>query len=916
MYVALCSILLASGPLQVRARESQIIAGPTWTRPLNLSRSGAASNPLLIAAPDGRLQAFWWDRFDGVMTSVSDGQTWSGPISSPLSKNLTTTPYITMDSMGKLNAFWLENGRQMYSQMEFARAVWLNPVRLAESVATFDITPTRTGRLAQVYVRPLNTIPVPSGLYFTKEYVTGSWSVPISIRNSIYFRPLTPEMGYIRVVEMNLSGASSAATAANAPSVPVLILGWDDPQQRQSLFSYSLDGGTQWQEAEVVGTGEGSSSHLRLAPLLGDKGLLRIWEESEESACKLYQQELVMVVDQASAANPTQPLSPDSWSKPSPIFENVSVCPQGDSFWPYQDGVIWIWGEGSDRLTLNEWQPGVGEWTEPVEASFRFEDEETLQTVSLDDLHAVVSGDQLVVIGIDPTTNEAWVTMTRISDLGMAVASPSSWAEPAELAIEDQPKDLPAVGIDRKGRTHLIWSVASEQLGADSPGDTLYYVRAEEGEFSRAVGIVPPVEGKIANQPALLVVPQAAEETDLLHLVWSGETGGQILYSRSVADEAFNPGSWTAPVSIASHTGAKWPRIGADASGRLYVLYIVPLNEARGVYLVSSADRGKSWSEPVQVFNAAASGWPMVDHPSLSVAPDGVLRAAWVQAPLPGTGVSQGIYYAYSTDGGRVWSVPFEIATRGYAWPSLAVVGGQVHLVFGQTNTERIYYRWAAIDQQGEKAENWSITGGVPGYQGASMPFDLVATYERLYLVVENSDSSGFSYSVWNSNERPGSWSDPEPFILPKYANSPGQTSSPSEDTKITVAAQPLIGSVAVVGLAPEILPANGEKAGNPSPPALAQQPVLYLTTHSIAIEEMPKVSVIWLEPTPGPTVSARETPSEPEVSFTPVPTFIVNQEPGRTGSSIPPLVWGGGLAAIIVVAFFAGYFWWMRGKS
>jgi hypothetical protein len=917
--ITLFGVLFPFQSLPVHAGGLMQEGESPWTAPVNLSRSGAASHPRIVAGPDGQLQVFWWDAFDGIVTSVFDGQIWSKPALAPIqSKRLETTPHIVSDASGQVNAFWLDNdGKQMYSQLKFGTASWSNPVRLAESAAAYDVIPVSADKLAQAYIRPLNTAPVPAGIYFMKQYLSGSWSVPVSIYTNIYFRPATPKLSYIRMARLISAGVSNGPAGTTGLKAPVLGLAWDDPKQRQALFSYSMDGGMQWQKAETMGTGEGASLHPRLASLPEDNGALRIWEESGQSRCKLYQQSMLTGVDQASVISNTQSLALVSWSDPVPILETLSTCPQDDHFWPYQEGVIWIWGEGSEELTLTNWQPESGQWTLPVEHAIRFKDDETSQSVNLGDLHALVSGDQVAVVGADSTTNEIWVTMAQASELGMSLASRSLWAMPAYLTIDNQPKGSPAVKIDREGLAHVVWSVTSEQSGPESPGVALYYTRANSSGFARAVEIIPPVEDKIAIQPDLELVSNPKNEVDLLHLVWSGESGGQVLYSRSITNEAFNPNNWSPPQIISPHSGARWPKIGADLAGHLYVLYSVPLNETRGIYLVSSADGGKTWSEPVQVFDAVAAGWQMVDHPTLSVAPDGVLRAAWVNASLPGTGVSQGIVYSYSMDGGQSWSVPLELSAPGYDWPRLAVAGGQLHMLFIQAISQRIFYRWKATGGQSEDEGNWSVISSVPGYQNDNMPFSLWATPERLYLIIENPSSVGFSLSIWNSSEQPRSWSSPEQYTLSPYAEYPAGTFSPANEG-ITVAAQPLLGTLAVIGLAPEIQPVDESQPADAAPPAVSQRLSLYFTTRDIPIESAPRA----LSPRPAPTEQLQQSPatqtptSEPEILFTPIPTFTVSQMPMSTGSAIPPLAWGGGLAALIVVAIFAGYLLWMRSKS
>jgi hypothetical protein len=90
--------------------------------------------------------------------------------------------------------------------------------------------------------------------------------------------------------------------------------------------------------------------------------------------------------------------------------------------------------------------------------------------------------------------------------------------------------------------------------------------------------------------------------------------------------EAASAGGWSTPASLSeAGSSGSWPQIGADAAGNLYALYAVPLNEGRGIYFARSEDGGATWSESRQVFDAAAQGWAMVDHPVLLVLPEGTL---------------------------------------------------------------------------------------------------------------------------------------------------------------------------------------------------------------------------------------------------------------------------------------------------
>ena len=57
--------------------------------PVNLSQSGAASQPRIVVSPDGIVQAFWIDQFDGLMTAVNRNGSWSEP--EALNENINST---------------------------------------------------------------------------------------------------------------------------------------------------------------------------------------------------------------------------------------------------------------------------------------------------------------------------------------------------------------------------------------------------------------------------------------------------------------------------------------------------------------------------------------------------------------------------------------------------------------------------------------------------------------------------------------------------------------------------------------------------------------------------------------------------------------------------------------------------------
>src|SRR5690242_6895755 len=73
---------------------AQTATGP-WTTPTNLSGSGAASQPIIAAGPDGTLHALWWDAVAGEQYAYTNvvSDTWNRPITlrSILGQRIVTT---------------------------------------------------------------------------------------------------------------------------------------------------------------------------------------------------------------------------------------------------------------------------------------------------------------------------------------------------------------------------------------------------------------------------------------------------------------------------------------------------------------------------------------------------------------------------------------------------------------------------------------------------------------------------------------------------------------------------------------------------------------------------------------------------------------------------------------------------------
>jgi hypothetical protein len=275
------------------------------------------------------------------------------------------------------------------------------------------------------------------------------------------------------------------------------------------------------------------------------------------------------------------------------------------------------------------------------------------------------------------------------------------------------------------------------------------------------------------------------------------------------------------------------------------------------------------------VFDAAAAGWAMVERPGLAVDLQGTLHVAWVRAPLPGSGLPEGVYYARSPAGveavppgtprppsEQAWSEPVQVAEGAYDWPRVVAPStGQVHVLWGEAHGSAGWTHQWSVDG----GASWTHPERVARFAGVSGPVGLVADGAgTLHLVGVGEDDAGepaLLYTTWTDE----SWGELETFRLP-----PGVSGEPGA----AVALQPALGQLDVTFRGQ----AKGERddsqvdvfcAGR-SVPAVELTPVPVFTPQP-ALAPTPR-SIPAATPTPRPAVNAAApSPAPPSLSLGPV---------------------------------------------
>lgn len=858
---------------------------------VNLSQSGAATDPTIVSGQDGRLHAFWWDQFNGLMladgvvsaSTVMSGTEevtalhdfWSEPRPVPLPSG--TIPWILSDAHGRVHAIWQQapppgaSGEllmqpYLYSQLTVDGVAWSSPAVLVESALALEVMADTSGALHLAYLVTEQRSMSPAGVYYRQKGAEGAgWSAPALVHASRYTRLLTSDNAHLRLAADETGG---------------IYVTWDDPRQERALLSYSPDGGATWNAPVEIGNVEGDvgSRRARLVTPPGGETFV-LWEPWQAgSTCTLVQAPASAVLEGAAGDGQR-------------LLEGMISCPRSEGFLPLSEGqVLMMADSGSEALTLVLWD---GErWSEPTHWGTSFEDPATGRNGYLGNLDAALLqvpspgiGWALAAVGTDGA-GDVWATNSQLGSLDLVFAEPSPWSEPVIVSKGQAYPAVPSVATDAQGWLHVLWSEGS--LSGEA-GTALTYARWDGTAWTSPAAVLRSADGK-SDQPALVTVG------DRLHAVWSSGQGGEVLYSRAFAGDAHAASGWSEPFPLPSpgEVGSR-PHILVSGDGVLHVVYAVPVNEGRGIYHTRSADGGETWDPARQVFDAAAAGWLMADCPQAAADTQGLLHVAWVRSGVPGAGSAQGVYYANSADGGDIWSAPFEIAAGSHAWPQAAAgAPGQVHLVWHESGAQPAWWhRWSS-----DGGQTWTRQDRVSGFDAVSAPVALLDHDDSggLYLagVTEGSgDGPALLLVAWDGQR----WGAPETFPLDVRAVMPGAAAG----------IQPALGSLHML-IRGEMEPGHDSAQRGLWHTARQLPPVAVAVQPAAAGMPLP-VLAPGITPTPSPMPSATATPW---------PTATFDTAPPVVSDITLPMAVGlaGVLATLVVVAGLAWRYLWMGRQT
>jgi hypothetical protein len=695
-----------------------------WSTPENLSRSGAASSPVIVTVPNGRLRVIWWDQFDGLMVAdgtlrLEESDTWSTPKAATLlviqpgnlpgetvTRPIDRAPWIVGDSDGQAHAFWLgsadrDTGERalLYSRLSPGSTNWTSPRAIAGSASTFHSAVDESGTLHLAYVQPGQTGGLSSGLYYTRSRDGGtSWSTAKLVSDSLYLRLLSDEENSLRLT---------------ADSQDTVVVTWADPRSGQVMLTHTSNAGTTWDDPRPYATSDGNPLQSRVIAV------------------------------------------PDG---PEPV-----VWRPGDQ----QAGMVAVSSE-RNALTLAYWQDDA--WAATNQLTLRLQDPDLGSALDLTDIHLALvpppssqgaAPETLALVGQDQR-GDIWIAGTAAESLAVHAAPPSEAPEavPANLS-QGGASSSPAVVDGTNDTLQVLWwdeyqgLMAADGLMSTSTvlsGTEEIAITQEVWSPSRSVPL--PVQ----TTPRIL-----ADVTGTLHAFWLGEadtdatgagvSGAQpVMYSRLEA----NGLAWSPPIILAE--AATGFDVEVDGAGTLHLAYLQALqmpHASAGVYYRQSAPDGTTWKGPVavQVSRYLRSSSPETTHLDLAVTADSEIYLTWDDIRQERAQLS------FSADGGQVWDPPAPIGDplrRAVRGRLMTVLGGETVVLWeeGQVGSTCTLYQARAqaildgSDMSGERVLDGLIT--CPGNE-QFVPLD-----EGQSLMVAGAGGEVLTLAMWDGQR----WSE------------------------------------------------------------------------------------------------------------------------------------------------------------
>lgn len=762
LFVALLSFLVFSGLTALAQTDDN----RAWSDPINISASGAASEPSLAQDSSGTYHLFWLDEFAGAAYASGDGETWSDPVTPrfpfsepPFATIATETfegffaPTVFIDDQDRAQALWVNDDNEMfYSRAAVAditaeTAGWTGPRLLARNVLRYEIVGGANGRLHMFYLTTLSTAEVQAGIVYRYSDDGGDvWSDPVNVYASDYYRTIE---------------ASQANFHALQGEGDNLFLVWDNQDLDTVFIGQSSDNGISWEAPRIVDQRGADDPTDGVGPSLinlavNGRNVNLTWRASHEV------EQCAQFVQQSTDSGAT-------WQDVQQVNDGTFSCPTDGRFIQAANGLLLV-AFARDNEVYMQAQDG-DQWSRITAQTplARFTDPVTFRLVQFGCYQMDVTADnRLLVIGCGTGNDDDIWQISRplgsIENWSSRFVPTSVWSPPVAVATSEAQILQPNVVSAADGRMHVFWS-QSQNPAANGrivnsqavPGHEIHYSRFDAGSWSAPRPVLTSPNGTQADFPSV-----DADDQGSLLVAWAGNQPNGIYFSRAAADLAASVTEWTLPQFLpVPRESATWPSLISGDENRVFVAYTIPVNQGRGIFLTRSQDDGDSWSDPILVFDGEVANWELVGPARLARSENGTLHLLWTRwTQVPDT-QAVALAYARSEDNGQTWSEP-EIVTEEPILSSsiLAVQERSVHRIWNGVLDGRPIV-WHQFSEDG--GITWSERGRVVDPTLIPGPTTLIADLTGIPLILQLAQNNAnqlvlqeWSWNIdrWTANEQ------------------------------------------------------------------------------------------------------------------------------------------------------------------
>jgi|GEM_PF-1630485 len=310
----------------------------------------------------------------------------------------------------------------------------------------------------------------------------------------------------------------------------------------------------------------------------------------------------------------------------------------------------------------------------------------------------------------------------------------TGWAIPWDITgtnVTDGVHQYCTLLVDGQQNVHLLWvhNMTGSDETSEGSGAALFYRTDIQGDWSPSVDVVA-ISGHVMADLSAAISPV----NDTIHVFWHDQyIGGDLYHARVWLRDAGNPRAWSSPSLVGTNVGGT---CAIDAEGVLHtVLYDAPEAEqqASNVYYARSEDDGKTWSDPIPVYQAITPV-PASVSGEIAVDPAGRIHIGITIRSLEYSEYSE-LGYIRSEDGGKSWTPYEQVAFEGTGWQGVNRIK-----VFA-FSTDEIHRTW----HDPRRMHQWSHDGGATWSHPVEI-IDLGAAFGGANQLVK--DSAGRLYAV------------------------------------------------------------------------------------------------------------------------------------------------------------------------